>query len=255
MIVGPSMRCAAQGLGLRLSFPAVSASTTQALTLRHAAATPFRQRTKPLSAIFSRRCVSSLALELPPRAGGSGSGSYGRGQGARLNLSMAASGTVIAALAISAFKQQSNTIACEDLSNSRSYASSASLPLLDEGHGERPESIVNLYQLSFGTVCGVCAGIFIKKGLKLIAFLLGGTFVLMQYFSSQRWITIDWKAIGSKYETVVNTAAGGTADPAGNPITHSRAARIWQRLVDFLTADFQQRATFTAGLILGFRLG
>ena len=40
--------------------------------------------------------------------------------------------------------------------------------------------MVNLYQLSFGTVAGVCAGVFIKKGAKAVAFFVGGVFVLLQ---------------------------------------------------------------------------
>lgn len=46
--------------------------------------------------------------------------------------------------------------------------------------GKRPKSIVSAYELSFGAVCGICAGIFIKKGAKAIAFLLGGAFVFLQ---------------------------------------------------------------------------
>lgn len=46
--------------------------------------------------------------------------------------------------------------------------------------GEMPKSDVNVYNLGFGTVCGICSGIFIKKGAKFIAFLLGGGFVLLQ---------------------------------------------------------------------------
>lgn len=42
------------------------------------------------------------------------------------------------------------------------------------------ESSVNLTQLTFGTVCGICAGVFVKKGFKALAFLLGGLFVLLQ---------------------------------------------------------------------------
>lgn len=41
-------------------------------------------------------------------------------------------------------------------------------------------SSVNVYELSFGTVCGLCAGVFIKKGAKALAFVLGGVFVLLQ---------------------------------------------------------------------------
>jgi hypothetical protein len=43
-----------------------------------------------------------------------------------------------------------------------------------------PESIVNMYELTFGTVCGVCAGVFVKKGAKTLAFIFGGIFVLLQ---------------------------------------------------------------------------
>ena len=43
-----------------------------------------------------------------------------------------------------------------------------------------PESIVNMYELTFGTVCGVCAGVFVKKGARALAFVFGGVFVLLQ---------------------------------------------------------------------------
>jgi FUN14 family len=37
-----------------------------------------------------------------------------------------------------------------------------------------------MYELTFGTVCGVCAGVFVKKGAKALAFFFGGVFVLLQ---------------------------------------------------------------------------
>jgi len=46
--------------------------------------------------------------------------------------------------------------------------------------GPPPQSMVDFYQLGFGTVCGICTGVFLKKGLRAIAFLLGGVFVLLQ---------------------------------------------------------------------------
>lgn len=42
------------------------------------------------------------------------------------------------------------------------------------------QSTVNMYELTFGTVCGVCAGVFVKKGAKTLAVLFGGIFVLLQ---------------------------------------------------------------------------
>ena len=43
-----------------------------------------------------------------------------------------------------------------------------------------PESTVNMYELTFGTLCGVCAGIFVKKGAKALGFIFGGIFVMLQ---------------------------------------------------------------------------
>ena len=49
-----------------------------------------------------------------------------------------------------------------------------------------PASSLNLYELTFGSVCGICAGVFIKKGAKFVAFILGGTFVLLQVIPISR---------------------------------------------------------------------
>ena len=46
-----------------------------------------------------------------------------------------------------------------------------------------PQSSVNAYELTFGTVCGICAGVFVKKGAKALAFVMGGVFVLLQVHS------------------------------------------------------------------------
>ena len=43
-----------------------------------------------------------------------------------------------------------------------------------------PTSSISLYELGFGTVAGICAGVFVKKGVKAAAWLLGGIFVLLQ---------------------------------------------------------------------------
>ncbi|KGB79637.1 hypothetical protein I307_03065 [Cryptococcus deuterogattii 99/473] len=115
--------------------------------------------------------------------------------------------------------------------------------------GKRPKSIVSAYELSFGAVCGICAGIFIKKGAKAIAFLLGGAFVFLQYLSTKSYIQVDWAKIGSRYDSAFGTKTH-TGAHKGPTI-----GRLWARLVDFLTADFQQRASFLAGLALGIRLG
>jgi len=131
-----------------------------------------------------------------------------------------------------------------------------------------PTSAVNLYQLSFGTVAGVCAGVFIKKGAKAVAFFVGGVFVLLQvssninchilphfddtsvqYFNSLSLIKVDWGTAATKFENMFYTT-----DINGVKRLPSISS-LWRWLVDFLTADFQPRASFLAGLTLGIRIG
>jgi uncharacterized membrane protein (Fun14 family) len=131
------------------------------------------------------------------------------------------------------------------------------IPFGDDGK-DVPKSDVNIYNLGFGSVCGICAGIFIKKGLKFVAFLLGGGFILLQYLNTQKIIKVDWKALGRRYDSAVDSAAGKDAVQVNKPASgwrDSTAARIWNRFTHFLTADFPSRGTFLAGLILGLRLG
>ncbi|WVQ98960.1 hypothetical protein IAU59_006092 [Kwoniella sp. CBS 9459] len=117
------------------------------------------------------------------------------------------------------------------------------------GNEPAPESILSVYELSFGAVCGICSGVFIKKGARAIAFLLGGVFILLQYLSSKSLVTVDWAKLGSRYDSAFGskTSAGGYRGPT--------VGGVWNRIVDFLTSNFQQRASFLAGLVLGLRLG
>ncbi|KAF8478634.1 FUN14 family-domain-containing protein [Russula ochroleuca] len=112
-----------------------------------------------------------------------------------------------------------------------------------------PQSTVNMYELTFGTVCGVCAGVFVKKGAKTLAFVFGGIFVLLQYLGSVSIIRIDWSRAAAGFEGLFYTLeTNGTRRP---PTVYS----LWRRLIDFLTADFQPRASFIAGFALGMRIG
>jgi len=110
--------------------------------------------------------------------------------------------------------------------------------------------MLNVYQLSFGAVCGICTGVFVKKGLRAIAFLLGGIFVLMQYLSSKSYITVDWKRLAGRYDSAFASKAGPGEQPRP-PTVQS----LYNWFVDFITANFQQRASFLAGIALGLRLG
>ncbi|KAJ7219176.1 FUN14 family-domain-containing protein [Mycena pura] len=113
-----------------------------------------------------------------------------------------------------------------------------------------PESSVHVYELTFGTVAGICAGVFIKKGAKAVAFFFGGVFVLLQYFGSSGVLKVNWESIGARFQQVFYTADPKTGQKA-TPTIYS----VWRWLVDFLTADFQPRASFIAGLALGLRIG
>lgn len=118
-----------------------------------------------------------------------------------------------------------------------------------QGQPPPPESTVNLYELTFGTAAGVCAGVFIKKGAKMVAFFLGGVFVLLQYLGSMSLVRVNWGGMAARFENLLYTTdALGNKKPPTIP-------SLWRWMVDFLTADFQPRASFIAGLALGLRIG
>ena len=119
----------------------------------------------------------------------------------------------------------------------------------------KPDSIANVYELSFGTVCGLCAGIFIKKGFKLVAGILGGIYVLLQFLATKQMVKINWNSIESVYRSGVDSASRVGEETSSTIKSSPPLVRVWHNLVDFLTVDFQQRATFIAGLVLGLRLG
>ncbi|CAE6468794.1 unnamed protein product [Rhizoctonia solani] len=114
-----------------------------------------------------------------------------------------------------------------------------------------PKSSVNTYELTFGSVAGVCAGVFIKKGAKALAFFLGGIFVLLQYFNAIDLTKTNWSAASTRFEHLFYSAPSQPDQPR-RPAT---IATLWAWLVDFLTADFPPRASFIAGMILGLRIG
>ncbi|SNX83376.1 uncharacterized protein MEPE_02083 [Melanopsichium pennsylvanicum] len=193
-----------------------------------------------------------------PRIVAASASSSSSGSTAHMGL-MLAGGSFIAAAGLSAFTSAS--VQCE---SARPYAnpsaSTAPVSVSTKDNNTttistEPQSIINVYQLSFGTICGVCAGVFIKKGLKLIAFLLGGCYILLQYLNSQKLVQVNWSAINSKYDKLVGSAAGPETASNVRGYSGSTLQRIWNRTTNFLMADFQPRATFMAGLVLGLRLG
>ncbi|EAU88618.1 hypothetical protein CC1G_04324 [Coprinopsis cinerea okayama7 len=113
-----------------------------------------------------------------------------------------------------------------------------------------PQSSVSLYELSFGTVTGLCAGIFVKKGAKAAAWLLGGIFVLLQYLSSQSLVRVDWSRMASRFESAFHSVDARTGVSKAPTV-----GSTFRSIINFLTADFQPRASFVAGFVLGLRVG
>lgn len=70
-----------------------------------------------------------------------------------------------------------------------------------------------------------------------------------KYLGSLSVIKVDWGRMSTRFENLFYRAegSGGKRPPT--------VLSLWRWLVDFLTADFQQRASFLAGLALGIRLG
>ncbi|KAF9483890.1 hypothetical protein BDN70DRAFT_246158 [Pholiota conissans] len=119
-----------------------------------------------------------------------------------------------------------------------------------EERGPPPTSSVSLYELGFGTVAGLCAGVFVKKGAKAMAWFLGGIFVLLQYLGSTSLIRVNWTKMSSRFESMFHSN-----DPATGASRPPNVLSLWNWLIDFLTADFQPRASFVAGFALGLRVG
>ena len=70
-----------------------------------------------------------------------------------------------------------------------------------------------------------------------------------QYLGSVSIIKIDWSRAAARFENLMyTTEANGIRQP---PSVYS----LWRWLVDFMTADFQPRASFIAGFALGIRVG
>lgn len=106
-----------------------------------------------------------------------------QGTASTRSLSWAAPLALLAGTGLSALYAQplhlDSTFPKDNVGTSAPFSSASS----DSGipqQADMPKSDVNVYNLGFGTVCGICSGIFIKKGAKFLAFLLGGGFVLLQ---------------------------------------------------------------------------
>ncbi|PPQ83338.1 hypothetical protein CVT25_003977 [Psilocybe cyanescens] len=159
-------------------------------------------------------------------------------------LSSVAKGFAVAGVGIGLSSLRKDPIQCDAPQPPKSTD-----PIYPDDRPPPPVSSVSLYELSFGTVVGLCAGVFVKKGAKAVAWFLGGVFVLLQYMGSASLVRVDWGKAAGKFENLFYTkdAAGGTRPP--------NVLSLWHWLINFLTADFQPRASFIAGFVLGLRIG
>ncbi|GAA5944730.1 hypothetical protein JCM10213_009202 [Rhodosporidiobolus nylandii] len=208
-------------------------------------ATLLRQtsRPQPFSPSYTRSLCSTST-----RTTNSSSGHFLRSYRLAVALSLPAG-----ALALSALESAGRQPL--DCASDRVYAERPPFDPAVGGEPSKPapkeaESILNLRDLGFGTVSGICCGIFVKKGLKMAAFILGGAFVFLQYMSSRSLITVNWSALSSSYDRFITKCAGPPSSQGGN-----RVQGLWSWFIDFVAANIQQRATFVAGVALGFRLG
>ena len=91
-----------------------------------------------------------------------------------------------------------------------------------------PTSSVKLYELTFGTVCGICAGVFVKKGARIVAFALGGVFVLLQvsippgFALALRISTTDLLFAVSWLTVACTCGLGARGDAIREPVLHDR---------------------------------
>ncbi|XP_006458210.1 hypothetical protein AGABI2DRAFT_190568 [Agaricus bisporus var. bisporus H97] len=158
--------------------------------------------------------------------------------------------TAVAGIGLGASALTQPKILCEAPISNQEFTLKGKSGSMDSGDlPPPPQSSLSVYELSFGAVTGICAGVFIKKGAKAVAWFIGGIFVLLQYMSSRSLVKVDWTRMSSSYESLFYTH-----DAVGNARPPSIVS-LWRWLVDFLTADFQPRASFIAGFALGLRVG
>ena len=94
--------------------------------------------------------------------------------------------------------------------------------------------------LGFGGVAGLVVGYAAKKVTKLVAFLLGIVFIVIQLLVYKGLISVDWHAVQTTAEEVWSTPDGVTL-----------ADRAW----DILRNQLPFGGAFVAGFLVGFKMG
>ncbi|KDQ18087.1 hypothetical protein BOTBODRAFT_185471 [Botryobasidium botryosum FD-172 SS1] len=207
--------------------------------------TVFSVSRAPLRSSFHNFSPARQTLAAPARPAANFKGNTFAFPRVGLGLGLAASVSTLG-LGLSAWRKQQ--VNCDPVSPPAAYGAH---PATTPPQSPPPKSSVSVYELSFGTVCGICAGVFIKKGAKALAFFLGGVYVLLQYLGATQLVSVNWSKAASTFEKRFHTAPTEAGGSSRAPTVYS----LWTWLINFLTADFQPRATFLAGFVLGLRIG
>ncbi len=89
-------------------------------------------------------------------------------------------------------------------------------------------------------MAGLVAGYAAKKIARLAAVLLGVLFFLLQILAYEGWITIHWHEVQRS---------------ADEFWLRAQEQGLWERVWDVVTGNLPFGGAFTAGFLIGFRLG
>mmetsp|Transcript_20013 Transcript_20013/g.20716 ORF Transcript_20013/g.20716 Transcript_20013/m.20716 type:complete len:96 (+) Transcript_20013:1933-2220(+) len=93
---------------------------------------------------------------------------------------------------------------------------------------------------------GYSSGFCLKKVSKVIAFSVGGVFIILQILSSQGYLTINHDRIGKEIENILDVNKDGKIDSKD-------AEAAFLKLNEVLSYNIPTGGGFTAGLLMGLR--
>ncbi|MGC8876449.1 FUN14 domain-containing protein [Thermus sp.] len=99
---------------------------------------------------------------------------------------------------------------------------------------EFPDLTPYLGQMTFGGLAGYAVGYVFKKVGRLLALLLGLSFMALQLLAQGGYVQVDWNRIQKDVEPIF---------------------RLWERLLSTLTYNLPFGASFVGGFFLGLRAG
>jgi len=103
--------------------------------------------------------------------------------------------------------------------------------------------------LSFGGICGYCAGMFLKKVGRAAAVTCGAVFVLFQLAALKGYVEVRWDRIERDVMDALDLKRDGKLDSRDTQFA-------LQKLVSVLTANMASTSVgFSAGLLAGWRAG